>query len=328
VNRDLALKIADAVLYEGYMLYPYRPSALKNQQRWSFGIIYPQDYPEVRSGTERSGMHSEFLLRIRGNCKLHIQLRFLHLIGHPAVSAAAGKDAQDESIVRSVEFDPDLHVSLPQRYAFSLPGNCGAPESGIQRELQGALIVRTETIGQDLLKITIEVRNETRCRCADLERDSAMLCALVSAHLILTAECGEFISLLDPPEELRECVSACKNVGNFPVLLGVEGERDMMLCSPIILYDYPQIALESAGDFYDCTEIDEMLTLRVMTLSDDEKDEMRTTEHARRLLERTEQSAREQLMRTHGTIRRLGPVSEPTTRQSSQSGETTDGMES
>ncbi len=45
--------------------------------------------------------------------------------------------------------------------------------------------------------------------------------------------------------------------------------------SPIILYDYPQIAPESAGDFFDSTEMDEMLTLRIMTLTDDEKSDMR-----------------------------------------------------
>ena len=84
----------------------------------------------------------------------------------------------------------------------------------------------------------------------------------------------------------------------------------MLLCSPIILYDYPQIAPESAAEFCDATEMDEMLTLRVMTLTDEEKNEMRLADdHFRNLLQRTEQSAREQLMRTHGTIRSLRPVS-------------------
>ena len=101
------------------------------------------------------------------------------------------------------------------------------------------------------------------------------------------------------------------NVGNFPVLVGSNGERDMLLCSPILLYDYPQIAPESDGDFYDATEMDEMLTLRVMTLTDQEKDEMRLAEdRVRNLLQRTEQSAREQLMRTHGTIRGLRQIEE------------------
>jgi hydrogenase maturation protease len=83
-----------------------------------------------------------------------------------------------------------------------------------------------------------------------------------------------------------------------------------MLCSPIVLYDYPQIAPESASDFYDATEMDEMLTLRVTTLTDAEKEEMRLScDQARDLLQRTEESAREQLMKTHGAIRSLRPTS-------------------
>ncbi len=41
MNR-LVRSIADAVMYEGYMLYPYRPSSVKNRQRWTFGGLYPE----------------------------------------------------------------------------------------------------------------------------------------------------------------------------------------------------------------------------------------------------------------------------------------------
>ena len=61
------------------MLYPYRPSAIKNRQRWSFGILYPPTYAEVLAGTERCAMHSECLLETTSNATLQIQLRFLHL---------------------------------------------------------------------------------------------------------------------------------------------------------------------------------------------------------------------------------------------------------
>jgi hypothetical protein len=139
-----------------------------------------------------------------------------------------------------------------------------------------------------------------------------MLRSLLSSHTILTATRGAFVSLLDPPECLIEAARGCNNVANFPVLVGEPDEHDMMLCSPIVLYDYPRIAPESAGDFFDGTEMDEMLTLRVMTLSDNEKDEMRGgDDRVRTLLQRTEQNAHEQLMRTHGTIRSMRPVSEP-----------------
>ena len=115
--------------------------------------------------------------------------------------------------------------------------------------------------------------------------------------------------MLDPPETLKDASAACRNVGTWPVLLGSEGERDWMLSSPIILYDYPQIAAESAGSFFDGTEIDEMLALRVMTLTDAEKREMRNVDRlARELLERTESLPQEHLLKLHGTMRGLKPA--------------------
>jgi hydrogenase maturation protease len=82
-----------------------------------------------------------------------------------------------------------------------------------------------------------------------------------------------------------------------------------MLSSPIILYDYPQVAPESAGDLFDSTEIDEILTLRILTLTDEEKREMRSVdERARAILERTETLPAEQLMKLHGAVRGLRPL--------------------
>jgi hydrogenase maturation protease len=129
---------------------------------------------------------------------------------------------------------------------------------------------------------------------------------LASTHTILGVREGEFVSLLDPPEALRETAASCRNAGTWPVLVGVEGERNMMLSSPIILYDYPQVAPESGGDLFDATEIDEILTLRIMTLTDVEKREMRgADERARQMLERTETLAPEQLMKLHGAIKKV-----------------------
>jgi hydrogenase maturation protease len=127
---------------------------------------------------------------------------------------------------------------------------------------------------------------------------------LASTHTILSTQGGEFVSLLDPPERWAEDVAACRNIGTWPVLVGEEGQQDTMLSSPIILYDYPQVAPESPGDFFDSTEIDELLTLRIMTLTDEEKRAMATLDgRAGALLKRTEALAREQLLGLHGTIR-------------------------
>src|SRR5207302_2378145 len=134
----------------------------------------------------------------------------------------------------------------------------------------------------------------------------------VSTHTLLGVRTGEFISLLDPPEVCREAAAACRNIGTWPVLVGEEGDRDTMLSSPIILYDYPQVAPESPGDLFDGTEIDEILTLRILTLTDDEKQEMRDSDdRARLILERTEATPLEHFQKLHGALRQLRPSEEP-----------------
>ena len=326
MNIEAAKKIADAVLYEGYMLYPYRPSAIKNQQRWSFGILYPPAYREVAANTEQAGMHSECLVEVHGNApiSLQLQLRFLHLMRlqtlqehdgqlRPVSSLTVGDqrvESREDGLERTVECAWSPGASFERTFEF--PGSSTEEErlTRTQAAICGRIAITSDRLSKGLLKLTIDVENTTPA-AADIEREAALLCSLVSAHTILSVKGGEFISLLDPPPEVQSAANACRNIGNFPVLVGEKGERNMLLCSPIILYDYPQIAPESAGDFFDGTEMDEMLTLRVLTLTADEKNEMRLSDpRAGELLRRTEQSAREQLMRTHGTIRNFSPSGE------------------
>ena len=311
MNRELALKVANAMLYEGYMLYPYRPSAFKNRQRWSFGILYPPAYHEVAAGTERAQMHSEVLVKVAltspslapkdgdtsGAPAVHVQLRFLQLL-----EGDHGEEGKERSFACEI---PVESAGRACPFQFSTEN-----DTGERREITGSIAAAMTELHDNVFRLSIDVTNTSSLTGDSHNRDSALLSSLLSAHTILTITGGEFVSLLDPPEDLRDAVDVhCNNVGNFPVLVGTEGDRDMMLCSPIVLYDYPQIAPESAGDFFDGTEMDEMLTLRMMTLTDDEKAEvLNANDHVRSLLQRTEASAREQLMRTHGTIRSLRPA--------------------
>ena len=57
MNLELVERIVAAVLYEGYMLYPYRPSSVKNQQRWTFGGIYPRAYSEAQRWQRSLDVH-------------------------------------------------------------------------------------------------------------------------------------------------------------------------------------------------------------------------------------------------------------------------------
>ncbi len=287
MNREAAEQIANAVLYEGYMLYPYRPSSLKNQQRWNFGTLYPPRFEEVRRGAERSSMHVECLISAPEAPVVSARVRFLQL------SEATGGEWNDAK-ERSIE----LQLNLGSSRSFNFPG------------IDGALNFATESVGEHVYKLMLDLSNETELD-ASSTREHALLYSMLSAHIIVFADRGEFISLLDPPDSLREAVTACRNAGCFPVLVGEEGQRHALLCSPIILYDYPQVAPESAADFFDATEMDEMLTLRVLTLTPEEKDAMRASdERVRALLERTESTAREQLMRTHGVVRSFRRVTE------------------
>ncbi len=191
-------------------------------------------------------------------------------------------------------------------------GNDGAVAGVLVRERQaikGVAELTAAEVAEGLYRVTLTIANLTPLGDAGADRDKVILRTLASTHALLGVTGGEFVSLLEPPECWRAAVAVCQNVGTWPVLVGAEGQRDTMLSSPIILYDYPQIAPESAGDFFDGTEMDEMLTLRVLTLTDEEKRAMAGIDgRASALLARTEALAREQMSSLHGTLRDLRPV--------------------
>lgn len=350
MNLSLVEKIAAAVLYEGYILYPYRPSSVKNQQRFNFGALYPESYSLAGGGTDACVMQTECLVKETDETALNVKVRFLHLLSrevgqlttaHADEQEIAETDFQlvgtlavddqifqtwQEVIEREVDFSAlslSQLVARPQRLSFTFPSSRAIEtlrdQSGqavgvlvrTQRFVEGAIEASAERVGDQLYKITVRVLNLTPLAEANVKsRDEALSQSLLSTHTILNVrDGGEFVSLLDPPESCRELVAQCQNMGTWPVLVGDEGARDAMLSSPIILYDYPQIAPESAGDLFDGTEIDEILTLRIMTLTDEEKREMRGADaRARQILERTETLPAEQLMKMHGALRSLRPA--------------------
>ncbi len=354
MNLELVEKIADAVLYEGYMLYPYRASSVKNRQRFNWGALAPESYSQAQSGTEAWEMQTECLVQAGERATLDIKVRFLHLVMReigelknpldelPEDAApdfrlvqtldAGGQTFQtwQEAVERAVdlpsfnlgETSETKNFSFPTTRGFELLRDENEKIIGVivrtQREISGAIEIqsskfkiqssKTAANNPQLFKLTVRIKNLTSFENADEQsRDDALLHSLVSTHTILTAKNGEFVSLLEPPDELSEAVADCQNIKTFPVLAGNEGTRDCMLSSPIILYDYPQIAAESAGDLFDGGEIDEILTLRIMTLTDEEKREMRgTDERVRKMLERTETLPEEQLLKMHGALKGLG----------------------
>jgi hypothetical protein len=313
MNFAAAERIAAAVLYEGYILYPYRATSTKNLQRWNFGTLYPQEYAEVQRPAETFRLLAECLVSADAHTQLDLRVRFLQLVRRRENTP----QEWEEGIERAVELNslvPAGLASQPFRHRFSFPATDTVTnhvaDFPTPQNLAGHLEIRVHSVRDGVLRLSLEVANTTSMEnAAQVDRKDAMLEAFVSAHVLLGVEAGEFVSMLDPPEEWKEAVGACQNVGVFPVLVGEEGQRSMLLCSPIILYDYPQIAPESAGDFFDGTEMDEMLALRVMTLTNEEKQEMRKVDdRARRILERTETLPQDFLMKVHGAIRSMHPT--------------------
>lgn len=328
MNLALVDQIAKAVLYEGYMLYPYRPSSVKNRQRWNFGVVYPRDYSQAQGGDEPSRMRTECLLAAKAGAILEVKVRFLHLgIRLVRVSTEARPsslpDGWQEAVEREVsllEFALGVAGREALKCAFKFPAQAHLPSQNdgqqnpvdLQQEaVEGMVTVSGERVGEGLFKVSVEVQNVTPVGLQGADREVVLMQSLVSTHVILGVKDGEFVSLLEPPAELQELASTCQNLGVWPVLVGKPGQRDTMLASPIILYDYPQIAPESAGDLFDGTEIDEILSLRIMTLTDEEKREIRESDdRAREILDRTEAMPAEQFMKLHGAVRGLRPLRE------------------
>ncbi len=266
MNFATVEKIANAVLYEGYILYPYRPSSTKNRQRWNFGTLYPQNFAEAQHPAEAYRMSSECLIAGSAEARLDVRVRFLQLAQRQ--ESAEGTANWEEGVERSADRN-DLLVADLVRSPASLRITIRPVEAGpAQNHLAGQLEIQAEAIQDGLFKLHLELANLSAIDdAAHAERERVLAYSFTSAHLLLGARGGEFVSLLDPPEGFRAVAAGCQNKGVFPVLVGEEGQRDMLLCSPIILYDYPQVAPESAGDFFDGTEMDEMLALRVLTLN-------------------------------------------------------------
>lgn len=277
--------VSDAVLYEGYLLYPYDPGSLKNRYRSLFGTLFPEEYCRTHRSGDMSTMRLECIAAAGGGAgsSLSVRLRFLQL-------------GEDGGAVRDVcpgEVSLESLAQAPVRSAFAF-----SPVSGELR-------IEALAAGAGTMRVAVEVANLTPLPAAsERGREEAARFALASPHLVLSLTGASFVSAIDPPENHRAAVASCRSQGTWPALLGPPGSSDTLLAAPIILPDHPEIAPESPGDFFDGTEVDELLTLRILTLTDDEKERItRADGRARELLERTELLGLERLASLHGAIR-------------------------
>ncbi|MEU5598005.1 hypothetical protein [Streptomyces sp. NPDC020298] len=353
-SRDEALQrlrtVADAVLYEGYLLYPYRRSSPKNRVRWQFGVLTPREWaeadgpvpPGVSGSVDSWYQQTECLLRASGDARLRVTVRYLQLqrkqveqstgdgLHRPVESLQTGADVHltfDEAVPREAEIDVPLARLLqgPHRTTVGSPGGAGTEQLGggagrvVRRRdpVHAVTTVRAERIRDDgdghgtaLYRLRVRTENTGSLPGgAGVPRAEALRHALMATHTLICGAGVEFGSLIEPPEADEEHARGCRNLFAFPVLGGEPGRGDAVLSSPIILPDHPQVAPESPGDLHDAAEIDEILSLRTLLLTDDEKREARATDpRAADILDRVENMPPEMFARLHGAIRSLQPA--------------------
>ncbi|MFJ9024806.1 hypothetical protein ACIRPU_33235 [Streptomyces sp. NPDC102259] len=340
----LARQVADAVLFEGYVLYPYRASAAKNRLRWQFGVLVPPGWGA--DCEEHDFQHTECLMEPKAGATLSVEVRFLHARrrtvqrarpdgGFETVAELRLDDRVlvpwDEGGEERVEVVSPVDELLGDgvTHPFRRPAREDTePVLDAAGRTVGRLLRRSEEISGTIrlsareldgpyraVRLTAVVENTsdwTPAESRDAGRDAALPHSLVATHLLMALSAGSFLSMTDPPEWAKGAVAACRNLHTWPVLAGETGSADLVLSSPIILEDHPAIAPESPGALYDATEIDEILALRTAALTDEEKREARgTDDRAAAVIELADSMPAEVLERLHGAVRSLRPATGP-----------------
>jgi hypothetical protein len=348
MTLDLARTVADAVLYEGYLLYPYRATSQKNQARWQFGVLGPPGAAEAGLG-EESTMSVECLLsRAAGTARrdhlprptVTVYLRFLQL-QHRGVECLDPADPNRYVPTRELQLEDGLLLSWDEavdhelswpaysldeladgvRQTVTIPGAeeveplTAADGRTVGRVVRrrwplSAMLTATTTEVDGYLRLSVTVENTAPA--APRTKDDAVRRSLLGAHLLLEASGTGFVSLLEPPDTAAaSAAAACRQHRCWPAMAGPPGTDRVVLASPIILYDHPEVAPESAGALFDSTEIDEILTLRVMTMTEAEKAEARATDpRAREIIDRCDEMTPEMLQQLHGILREPRPASD------------------
>ena len=337
-----ARALADTVLFEGYLLYPYRANDAKNRVRWQFGVLAPPAFAAA-DPSERAFLQSDCLLEGH-DVTVVVQARFLHVQrrtvehvvpgGYTPVDSLEVGDASylpcDEAVVHetSSTFTLPALDRCADRAVIEVPGGTDVEPLGSGAATVGRLVRDRAPLHAELsleadplpgpygvrrLRLRLENRTPWRPDGGDApDRPAALRHALVAAHLLVAVEHGAFVSLIDTPQWAGDYAAGCEQVGTFPVLAGPPGERRVVLASPIILYDHPQLAPESVAQFCDATEMDEMLTLRTLTLTEQEKRQARGSDpRAAALVDEIDNLPPALLDRLHGAIRSMTSLARP-----------------
>jgi len=336
-----ALGVANAVLYEGYLLYPYTASTTKNRLRWQFGVVVP---PSFADETETAVAQAELLLECGDDCEVDVRLRFLQVEERRVEAVAADRFVARESLVvdgvTHLTFAEAIERAVDARLRPSATGELVVPVSidaasteeplrdsqGVvrgrmvrkHRALRGSMSIACASVpgAPALTKLRIRITNQSDVPRA-ASRDAMLGDALVSAHVMLRATNGRFLSVVDPPDEAAAATAALVQARLWPVLVGEPAGDDqhaaLVFASAVILYDFPIVSAQTNADAFDATEIDELLSLSVLSLSDAEREEARATDpRTRAIVDRAEGLDAQEIARLHlGSLHRTAPTNIP-----------------
>ncbi len=313
--------LTKTVLYEGYSIFPYHRSSVKNLKPIPFGVIYPEQYHSYHPPAPTK-MKTECIVTAQKNSAINITVRFLHLIitkifqqtdndntslpyegwqtierqinsGDLIISELIGNKKVFPIGFDSIKVDKNIYDE--NKILKEKQSNCGL-------KITGNVIIEAfafENI-DNTFRVSVTVNNDTSLSNAEsISRDEVFQQSFLSTNTILKVTDGAFISDQNPPEEFKEIVAQCEKIGTWPIL--IDESNTIMLSSPIILYDYPKINAHSKLDLFDSLEIEEMLILQLSAMSDTEKQQIAESDgKMREMLDKASQVTPQELLNLHG----------------------------
>jgi hypothetical protein len=225
MSFETAEEVANAVLYEGYLLHPYPASAVTNRLRWQFGVVAPRAYAELAQADPWYAQ-TECLIEPAAEPAIDIRVRFLQMEGDAGLVRTV--DVRKLGIGRLLEADHVEPIVLPR---------------GEERPIQGFVRASAKQTGP-VIKLRLRIENATEVASAESGRNQALRAAFVGTHALVVVRGGRFVSLIDVPKGMSEAAASCVNLHTWPVLIGDPGDSDRcdtLLSSPIILSDFPSI---------------------------------------------------------------------------------------
>ncbi|KAA9038578.1 hypothetical protein FW778_13550 [Ginsengibacter hankyongi] len=311
MEADLILEnLTHTLLYEGYSLYPYYRSAVKNQKPIPFGVIFPKDYNAYHEHSH-SKMQSQSIITGDNDLTVSVTVRFLHLRKTELFQKANNeKDNEDYIPVSNLDINGKFYnsgwqtverkittgdigltqlakggISIPIEFDNMNEGELILNEKNVVvaksvssiSEITGSILISAESIieSTDSFRITVVVTNTTGLENANtISRDEAIMQSFLSTHIILQTLQGEFISQQDTPVKWTTATAGCTNINTWPIV--IDKSNTTLLSSPIILYDHPEINPQSSGDLFDSTEIEEALLLHVNLLTEEDRNRIGT----------------------------------------------------